>query len=171
MYSTDRGRGHPTTGDRAGSLSQTQSAPARPGSAPLQPGIEHGGHSLLHRPQPAEHRTRPRPMGGTGRRGAGRRLPSGRSAARQRADEGLHGGEALRGADLERRATGRGAGGGVLCRGDAGGRPATPPLDGLFYSWKRTRYAPAKAPDAEEEREAREEVEELKKGPPKGEPS
>ncbi len=41
----------------------------------------------------------------------------------------------------------------------------------MGYSWKRTRYAPAKAPDAEEEREAREEVEELKKGPPKGESS
>ncbi len=35
----------------------------------------------------------------------------------------------------------------------------------MGYSWKRTRYAPAKEPDAEEEREAREELEELKKGP------
>ena len=41
----------------------------------------------------------------------------------------------------------------------------------MGYSWKRTRYAPAKEPDAEEEREAREELGELKKGPPKGEPS
>jgi transposase len=38
----------------------------------------------------------------------------------------------------------------------------------MGYSWKRTRYAPAKEPDPEEEREAREELEELKKGPPKG---
>jgi transposase len=34
----------------------------------------------------------------------------------------------------------------------------------LGYSWKRTRYAPAKEPDPEEEMEAREELEELKKG-------
>jgi transposase len=34
--------------------------------------------------------------------------------------------------------------------------------------WKRTRYAPAKEPDPEEEREAKEELEELKKGPPRG---
>jgi transposase len=38
----------------------------------------------------------------------------------------------------------------------------------MGYRWKRTRYAPAKEPDPEEEREAREELEELKKGPPKG---
>ncbi len=37
----------------------------------------------------------------------------------------------------------------------------------MGYSWKRTRYAPAKEPDAEGEREAREELEELKKGPPR----
>ena len=37
----------------------------------------------------------------------------------------------------------------------------------MGYSWKRTRYAPAKEPDPEEEREAREELEELKKGPPR----
>jgi transposase len=37
----------------------------------------------------------------------------------------------------------------------------------MGYSWKRTRYAPAKDPDPEEEREARKELEELKKGPPK----
>lgn len=41
----------------------------------------------------------------------------------------------------------------------------------MGYSWKRTRYVPAKEPDAEEEREAREELGELKKGPPKGESS
>ncbi len=35
----------------------------------------------------------------------------------------------------------------------------------MGYSWKRTRYAPAKEPDPEEEREAREELEELKRGP------
>ncbi len=35
----------------------------------------------------------------------------------------------------------------------------------LGYRWKRTRYAPAKEPDPEEEMEAREELEELKKGP------
>lgn len=38
----------------------------------------------------------------------------------------------------------------------------------MGYRWKRTRYAPAKEPDPEEEREAREELEKLKKGPPKG---
>lgn len=37
----------------------------------------------------------------------------------------------------------------------------------MGYSWKRTRYAPAKDPDPEWEREAREELGELKKGPPK----
>ncbi len=37
----------------------------------------------------------------------------------------------------------------------------------MGYSWKRTRYAPAKEPDAEEEMEARKELEELKKGPPR----
>lgn len=34
----------------------------------------------------------------------------------------------------------------------------------LGYSWKRTRYAPTKEPDPEEEMEAREELEELKRG-------
>lgn len=34
----------------------------------------------------------------------------------------------------------------------------------MGYSWKRTRYAPAKEPDSEEEREARQELEGLKKG-------
>ena len=34
----------------------------------------------------------------------------------------------------------------------------------MGYSWKRTRYAPAKEPDPEEEREAREGLEGLKKG-------
>ena len=38
----------------------------------------------------------------------------------------------------------------------------------MGYAWKRTRYAPAKEPDPEEEREAREELERLKKGPSKG---
>lgn len=35
----------------------------------------------------------------------------------------------------------------------------------MGYRWKRTRYAPAREPDPEEEREATEELEELKKGP------
>lgn len=34
----------------------------------------------------------------------------------------------------------------------------------MGYSWKRTRYAPAKEPDPDEEREAREGLEGLKKG-------
>ena len=34
----------------------------------------------------------------------------------------------------------------------------------MGYGWKRTRYAPNKPPDPEEERKAREELEELKKG-------
>ncbi|MCP9492071.1 MAG: helix-turn-helix domain-containing protein [Solirubrobacteraceae bacterium MAG38_C4-C5] len=38
-------------------------------------------------------------------------------------------------------------------------------LISMGYSWKRTRYAPSKEPDPEEEREAREELEGLKKGP------
>ena len=38
-------------------------------------------------------------------------------------------------------------------------------LNSMGYSWKRTRYVAAKEPDPEEEREAREELEELKKGP------
>ncbi len=37
----------------------------------------------------------------------------------------------------------------------------------MGYSWKRTRYAPAKEADPEEEAEAREEVEGLKKGLPR----
>jgi transposase len=37
-------------------------------------------------------------------------------------------------------------------------------LVSMGYSWKRTRYVPNKAPDAEEEREAREELEALKRG-------
>jgi transposase len=37
-------------------------------------------------------------------------------------------------------------------------------LNSMGYSWKRTRYVPAKEPDPEEEREAREELEELKRG-------
>ena len=40
-------------------------------------------------------------------------------------------------------------------------------LHAMGYSWKRTRYMPNKAPDAEEEREAREELEALKRGRPK----
>ncbi len=38
-------------------------------------------------------------------------------------------------------------------------------LNAMGYSWKRTRYAPSKPADPEEEREAREELEGLKKGP------
>jgi transposase len=38
----------------------------------------------------------------------------------------------------------------------------------MGYSWKRTRYAPSKEPDPEEEREARDELERLKKGLPRG---
>jgi transposase len=41
-------------------------------------------------------------------------------------------------------------------------------LRSMGYAWKRTRYGPAKEPDPEEEREAREELERLKKGLPKG---
>ena len=37
----------------------------------------------------------------------------------------------------------------------------------MGYSWKRTRYVPNKAPNPEEEREAREELEALKRGRPK----
>jgi transposase len=37
-------------------------------------------------------------------------------------------------------------------------------LHSMGYSWKRTRYVPNKPPDPEEERKAREELEELKKG-------
>ena len=37
-------------------------------------------------------------------------------------------------------------------------------LHSMDYSWKRTRYVPNKPPDPEAEREAREELEELKKG-------
>ena len=34
----------------------------------------------------------------------------------------------------------------------------------MGYSWKRTRYVPNKAPDPDAEREAREELEALKRG-------
>jgi transposase len=37
-------------------------------------------------------------------------------------------------------------------------------LHSMGYSWKRTRYVPNKSPDPEEEREAREELQRLKKG-------
>jgi len=37
-------------------------------------------------------------------------------------------------------------------------------LVSMGYSWKRTRYAPSAEPDPEEEREARAELEELKRG-------
>lgn len=37
----------------------------------------------------------------------------------------------------------------------------------MGYSWKRTRYVPNKAPDPDEEREAAEELEALKRGRPK----
>lgn len=36
----------------------------------------------------------------------------------------------------------------------------------MGYSWKRTRYVPSKDPDPEQEREAKEELEELKRGLP-----
>lgn len=38
----------------------------------------------------------------------------------------------------------------------------------MGYRWKRTRYEPSREPDPGEEKEAREEFERLKKGPPKG---
>ncbi len=44
-------------------------------------------------------------------------------------------------------------------------------LHSMGYSWKRTRYVPSKPPDPEEESEAREELEALKKGLEKGRPS
>ena len=37
-------------------------------------------------------------------------------------------------------------------------------LRSMGYSWKRTRYVPSKAPDPDEEREAAQELEALKKG-------
>lgn len=37
-------------------------------------------------------------------------------------------------------------------------------LRSMGYAWKRTRYVPNKPPDPEQEREAREELEALKKG-------
>ncbi len=37
-------------------------------------------------------------------------------------------------------------------------------LHSMGYSWKRTRYVPNKAPDPEQEREAREELAALKRG-------
>jgi transposase len=37
----------------------------------------------------------------------------------------------------------------------------------MGYRWKRTRYVPSRPPDPEEEREARAELEELKRGPKK----
>lgn len=40
-------------------------------------------------------------------------------------------------------------------------------LRSMGYSWKRTRYVPNKAPDPEQEREAREGLEGLKRGRPK----
>jgi transposase len=40
-------------------------------------------------------------------------------------------------------------------------------LRSMGYSWKRTRYVPNKAPDPEQEREAREDLENLKRGRPK----
>ncbi|MCA1731914.1 MAG: winged helix-turn-helix domain-containing protein [Actinobacteria bacterium] len=40
-------------------------------------------------------------------------------------------------------------------------------LRSMGYSWKRTRYVPNKPPDPEQEREAREELEGLKRGRPK----
>ena len=41
-------------------------------------------------------------------------------------------------------------------------------LVAMGYSWKRTRYVPSKPPDPIEEREAREELAALKKGPRRG---
>ena len=38
-------------------------------------------------------------------------------------------------------------------------------LIAMGYRWKRTRYAPSREPDPEEERVAREELAELKRGP------
>ncbi len=38
----------------------------------------------------------------------------------------------------------------------------------MGYRWKRTRYVPSRPPDPEEERKARGELEELKKGPKRG---
>jgi transposase len=40
-------------------------------------------------------------------------------------------------------------------------------LVAMGYRWKRTRYVPSEEPDPEEERQAREELEALKKGPPR----
>jgi len=37
-------------------------------------------------------------------------------------------------------------------------------LVSMGYSWKRTRYVPNKPPDPEQERKAKEELEDLKKG-------
>jgi transposase len=41
-------------------------------------------------------------------------------------------------------------------------------LRSMGYSWKRTRYVPSKPPDPDEEREAAEELDVLKKGLEKG---
>ena len=65
-HPTDRGRRRSPTRGRAGSLSQAQSAPARTGFASLQPGLEHGDHSLIHWTQLPERRARPRPLARAG---------------------------------------------------------------------------------------------------------
>ena len=44
-------------------------------------------------------------------------------------------------------------------------------LRSMGYSWKRTRYVPSKAPDPDEEREAAQGLEALKKGLEKERPS
>ena len=79
-----------------------------------------------------------------GESGAWRGWPTGPLRAIRRASprrRGLHGGKALRGAHLERHATGRGSRGGIRDRGDAGGgSPAS------ASRWATRGSAPATCP-------------------------
>jgi hypothetical protein len=89
----------------------------------LTPAAEPGKKRLL---------ARPRPLGGAGPRGPGRRDRPGQPAAHHRGSGGLHGTRALRGrAHLERHPAPRSARGAFRDRGHAGGRTPTPPRHGL----------------------------------------
>ena len=162
MHQVVGGGRRPIAGDRAGPLSEVQSAPSRPGLATLESRFENPSHRLIHRALQGEQardldRWRERGLEGLADGAAPGNPPRITQEARRYMEERLTEERTWNAMQLAE----------VLKEEFA--LVVTPEavrqhLQSMGYSWKRTRYVPNKEPDPDEEREAREELEALKRG-------
>ena len=165
MHEVDGGGRRPIAGDRAGPLSEVQSAPSRPGLATLNRGLNiraiasYTGRSRASIARDLDRWTE-RGLEGLADGAAPGNPPRITQEARRYVEERLTQERTWNATQLAE----------VLKEEFA--LVVTPEavrqhLHSMGYSWKRTRYVPNKEPDPDEEREAREELEALKKGRPK----